>query len=105
VGFDWPDAPSCLAKVVEETREVEEAMEGADREALEEEIGDLLFASVSLARKLGVDAESALRRANQKFCARFQGVEEELRKLGKSPADSDLEEMDQLWERQKVKGR
>lgn len=96
VGFDWPDVDGVLAKVAEETRELAEA-ETAD--AREEELGDLLFALVNLARRLDVDPEAALRRTNAKFIRRFNAVEDELRAKGKAPADSTLEDMDAIWNR------
>ncbi|EPX85790.1 MazG family protein [Rubellimicrobium thermophilum DSM 16684] len=94
VGFDWPDAGAVLAKIAEEAREVAEA-EGP--EAREEEIGDLLFAMANLARHLGVEPETALRRACAKFERRFAAVEDELARRGRSPAQSDLAEMDAIW--------
>lgn len=101
VGFDWPDVEGCRAKVDEELRELDDARAHPDAERVEEELGDLLFAIVSMARKLGVDAESALRRTTDKFEHRFRFIEDELRARGKKPADSNLEEMDALWERAK----
>ena len=100
VGFDWPDAQAVLAKVDEELAELK-AAPGA-REA-EEEIGDLLFAIVNLARHLDVDPESALKAANRKFRRRFAHVEARLRESGRGPADSTLAEMDAFWE--EAKGR
>jgi ATP diphosphatase len=100
VGFDWPDAPSVMAKVDEELRELKEAP--GPREA-EEEMGDLLFAIVNLARHLQVDPESALKAANRKFRRRFAHVESRLRETGRKPADSTLPEMDALWEEAKAR--
>ncbi|HXU46178.1 MAG TPA: nucleoside triphosphate pyrophosphohydrolase [Thermoanaerobaculia bacterium] len=98
VGFDWPDAPSVLAKVDEELSELKEALaDGAPREALREEVGDLLFTLANLARKLDLDPEAALAQANLKFRRRFESIEKALAATGKSPADSTLEEMDDLW--------
>lgn len=97
VGFDWHTAADCLDKVREETLEVEEAMAADQREDIEEEIGDLFFAIVSLSRKLGIDADTALSRANQKFEARFRSLEERLSEAGKTPKESNLEEMDGVW--------
>ncbi len=98
VGFDWPDAASCLEKVREESEEIAEALaEKATSNKLAEEIGDLLFATVSLARKLGIDPDSAMRAANRKFEKRFARLEDRLAELGKSPQDSDLAEMDAIW--------
>jgi len=97
VGFDWPDVAGCRAKVDEELRELDEARTDEGDERVREEVGDLLFATVSLARKLGVEAESALRQANKKFEGRFAYVESELRSRGREPSTSTLEEMDRLW--------
>jgi len=100
VGFDWPDVPSVLAKLDEETAELREAMAG-DHGGVAEEMGDLLFSAVNLARKLGVDPESALKAANRKFRRRFRYVEEKLREQGTTPADAGLERMDALWDEAK----
>ncbi len=99
VGFDWPDAAAATVKLDEETAELKAAIAGraADAAAVREELGDLLFATVNVARLLGVDPESALKAANRKFRRRFRHVEEGLRGRGKGPADSDLAEMDTLW--------
>jgi ATP diphosphatase len=97
VGFDWPDAEPVLDKIAEEAREVWEARaEGENR--VEEEMGDLLFVVANLARHLGVDPEAALRRACAKFERRFSMVEDELERRGKRPQDSDLAEMDAIWD-------
>lgn len=98
VGFDWPDVDGVLAKVVEEARELAEA-EAEDGDAREEELGDLLFALANLGRHLGLDPEAALRRTNAKFIRRFNAVEDELHSMGKHPTDSDLPEMDAIWNR------
>ncbi len=95
VGFDWPDVSPVLAKVAEETREVAEATTQRERE---EEVGDLLFVVANLARHLGVDPEAALRAACGKFERRFSWVEDRLAEAGKTPAMSDLAEMDALWD-------
>jgi ATP diphosphatase len=100
VGFDWPDSKAVLDKVEEELAELKAAP--AAREA-EEEIGDLLFAIVNLARHLDVDPESALKAANRKFRRRFAHVEARLRETGRQPADSTLAEMDALWEEAKAR--
>jgi len=97
VGFDWPDVAGCRAKVEEELDEIEEATRLGDASEIEGELGDLLFAVVSLARKLDVDAESALRRASRKFEERFARVEDRLAAIGKRPEQSTLQEMDALW--------
>ena len=97
VGFDWADALPVVDKVREELDEVLEAMAGGDTEAQAEEVGDLLFVVVNLARKLKVDPESALRAANAKFERRFRYIETALRDQGRTLEDSNLEEMDELW--------
>ncbi|MEJ1992204.1 MAG: nucleoside triphosphate pyrophosphohydrolase [Maritimibacter sp.] len=98
VGFDWPDVSQVLDKVVEEAREVAEARDTLSHEELTEELGDLFFVLANLARKLDVEPEAALRHANAKFIRRFEGIEAKLAAQGKSPQDSDLEEMDALWD-------
>ncbi len=104
VGFDWPDAAGCRDKVVEEIGEVDRAVAANDPAArVEHEIGDLLFAVVSLARKLGHDPEAALRNATARFTKRFEYIEDRLEERGKKPADSDLEEMDALWNEAKTR--
>jgi MazG family protein len=107
VGFDWPDAASVLAKLDEEQAELERALADPKPEAraVAEEIGDLLFAAVNLARKLGTDPESALKAANRKFRRRFHHVEQRLRERGRSPAESTLTEMDALWDEAKTAER
>lgn len=101
VGFDWPDIGEVLDKVTEETREVIEARDTLTHDELTEEVGDLLFVLANVARHLGVEPEAALRGANAKFVRRFGGIEAELAKSGKRPEDSDLEEMDALWNEMK----
>jgi MazG family protein len=101
VGFDWEDAAGCSRKVREELDEVERAAASGDADAVEAEIGDLLFAVVSLARKHGCDAETALRRASRRFTRRFAYVEDRLHAEGRSPGGSTLAEMDALWDQAK----
>lgn len=104
VGFDWADPEPVFAKIEEELAELRVELDQPDNGArIEEEIGDFLFACVNLARHAGVDAETALRRANRKFESRFGYVEAQLNKRGRRPEDSTLEEMDALWE--EAKGR
>jgi MazG family protein len=98
VGFDWPGWEGAFAKVEEEVREVAEAVHGGDAQAMHHEIGDLLFAVVNTARKLGVDAENALVDATSRFQRRFEVVEDSLSERGKTPQTSTLEEMDALWD-------
>ncbi|HEV7500081.1 MAG TPA: MazG nucleotide pyrophosphohydrolase domain-containing protein, partial [Vicinamibacteria bacterium] len=104
VGFDWPDAPSVLAKLEEELAEVREALaaQPADAAHVAEEVGDLLFAAVNVARLLGHDPESTLKAANRKFRRRFKHVETRLGAGGRKPADATLAEMDALWDEAKA---
>ncbi len=97
VGFDWPDTSSVLQKLDEELGEFREALHEGDRAHIEEELGDILFCLVNLARKLDVQAEDALRYTNTKFERRFDYVERALAQRGSSPRESSLEEMDALW--------
>jgi ATP diphosphatase len=105
VGFDWPSTGEVLDKLVEEAREVVEARDTLSHEALTEEIGDLLFVMANLARHLKVDPEAALRAANQKFARRFARIEDWLAETNRKPADSDLAEMDALWNRAKAEDK
>ncbi len=99
IGFDWPDAKGPLAKVKEEIGEVErEYGRGGARELIEEELGDLLFAAVNLARKLGVEPGQALERANAKFTKRFEQVEKLAEQRGLEMGRASLEELDKLWD-------
>ncbi|WP_370268286.1 nucleoside triphosphate pyrophosphohydrolase [Nioella sp.] len=104
VGFDWPDIGQVVDKIAEEARELAEARESLPQDKIAEEMGDLLFVMANLARHLKVDAETALRDANAKFVRRFHFIEAELEKRGKTPDESDLEEMDALWTRAKSEG-
>jgi uncharacterized protein YabN with tetrapyrrole methylase and pyrophosphatase domain len=97
VGFDWPSWEGSHDKIREEVDEVAEAARAGDAAAAHHEVGDLLFAVVNLARKLGVDAENALIDATARFQRRFEFVEDRLIERGKTPATSTLEEMDSLW--------
>ena len=96
VGFDWPDVTGSLEKIEEEVREVREVV-AAEPARRHHEIGDLLFAVVNVARKLGVDAEQALVDATRRFQERFEFIEDRLAERGTSPQASTLEEMDALW--------
>jgi ATP diphosphatase len=97
VGFDWPDISMVVDKIVEEARELSEAQTESNPDHLAEEYGDLLFVIANLGRHLRIDPEEALRHANSKFTRRFHFIEAELKKRGKSPYQSDLDEMDALW--------
>ncbi len=102
VGFDWPDVSFVLDKIVEEAGELVEARERMSREDMADEMGDLLFVMANLARHLDIDPEEALRRTNAKFTRRFNAVEAALAARGKRPEDSDLQEMDALWDAAKA---
>lgn len=97
VGFDWPDVGQVLDKIVEEAREVTEARATLTQTEITEELGDLFFVMANLARHLNVDPEEALRAANAKFTRRFEYIEAALAAQGRKPADSNLAEMDALW--------
>lgn len=97
VGFDWPDITQVLDKLVEEAAELAEAKAQLGADEIEEEMGDLLFVMANLARHLGVEPEAALRRANAKFTRRFAHIEAALAQQGKTPQQSNLAEMDALW--------
>jgi ATP diphosphatase len=103
VGFDWPGPDGSLAKVREEVDEVAATIASDDRAARHHEIGDLLFATVNLARKLGVDAEAALHDAGRRFTQRFEYIEDRLAERGSAPDRSSLDEMDALWNEAKTK--
>ncbi|HHX29016.1 MAG: nucleoside triphosphate pyrophosphohydrolase [Bacillota bacterium] len=101
VGFDWDSPEPVFLKVEEELREVSQAQSSGDREAVKAELGDLLYACVNLARKLGVDAETSLLGAVGKFSRRFRQVEEEVRSRGLEMKEQGLEYLDSLWEQAK----
>lgn len=105
VGFDWPGPEDVLDKLVEESRELVEARDSSDHAHLTEEFGDLMFVMANLARHLNIDPEEALRGANAKFTRRFQSIEAALAADGRRPEDSDLAEMDALWDRAKAAER
>lgn len=98
VGFDWPDAAGPLEKVKEETAELERAAGSADRDALEDELGDLLFAVVNLARKLDLQPGAALERANRKFIRRFHQIEALAQERNIGMDSAGLEALDELWD-------
>ncbi|MDV7143806.1 nucleoside triphosphate pyrophosphohydrolase [Tropicimonas sp. TH_r6] len=97
VGFDWDNADLVLDKIREEAEELAEASKSGDRDAIEDEMGDMLFVLANLSRHFGIEPEQALRRTNAKFTRRFGAVEDALHARGSSPAASTLEEMDALW--------
>lgn len=102
VGFDWPSTTEVVDKIVEEAQELVEARETLTQVEVEEEFGDLMFVIANLARHLKVDPEAALRAANAKFTRRFNRIEDWLVEVGRRPEDSDLAEMDALWNRAKA---
>ena len=102
VGFDWPDAKGPLQKVKEELAELEGETGSGKRERLEDEVGDLLFAIVNLARKLAIDPRAALERANDKFQRRFEAVEQLAEARGLELGRASLEELDQMWDEVKA---
>lgn len=102
VGFDWPSTTQVLAKLREEMEELTEARDSLGEAEILEEFGDLLFVMANLARHLNVDPEAALRGANAKFTRRFGRIEDWLAEAGKRPDQSDLAEMDGLWNRAKA---
>jgi DNA phosphorothioation-dependent restriction protein DptG len=102
VGFDWAKAGDVVDKVEEEVAELRRAVDRESRERVEEEMGDLLFAIANLSRKLGVESESSLRKANGKFTQRFQRLEQLFESQGRSIHEASLEEMEEAW--QGIKG-
>jgi nucleoside triphosphate diphosphatase len=113
VGFDWPRAAEVLGKVEEEVAELKQELQATEEGSLhgssstrvEEELGDLLFSLSQLARHLGTDPESCLRRGNQKFRRRFQALERELRRRGRKLEECDLEELEAVWNYAKAEER
>jgi len=112
-GFDWPRSSDVVDKVEEELAELKQELRSNEEDAphlqarsrIEEEIGDLLFALSQLARHLGTDPESCLRRGNQKFRRRFQALERELARRGRKPGDCNLEELEAVWSNAKAEER
>ena len=102
VGFDWPDVSFIFDKLREETAELEAEIAAGDRAKMRDELGDILFVCANLARKLDLEPEDALRSTNAKFARRFLFIEAKLAARGKTPNDSDLAEMDALWDAAKA---
>lgn len=98
LGFDWDDPQQILAKLDEEKAEVEEALRDRNADAIEDELGDLFFVCVNLARYLNVNPDKALRRANRKFERRFRIMEDGLRERGESLEGRDMEQLELLWQ-------
>jgi len=105
VGFDWPSTDEVFDKLHEEVAELRVEIAAGDLDKAREEVGDLLFVVANLARKLGVEPEDALRGANAKFVRRFGFIEAELARDGRTPEQSDLAEMDGLWDAAKAAER
>ncbi len=105
LGFDWPHVQGALDKVEEEWQEFRQTLAGSPDPAQEEELGDLLFAVVNVARFLSIDSEGALRRTIFKFIKRFNVVERTLTKQGKTPETASLEEMEAIWQASKGRGQ
>jgi len=105
VGFDWPETGQVLDKIAEEAAELREAARTLPQAKVEEEMGDLLFVMANLARHLGIEPETALRRANAKFTRRFEHIEAALATQGRGPEQATLEEMDALWNAAKARER
>ncbi len=105
VGFDWPEIEPVFAKINEEISEVRQAISTGEKDMIEDEIGDLLFSCVNLARHLHIDPEVALRGANTKFTRRFHDIEEQLGRQGKRFSELDLQQIITLWDSVKRKSR
>ena len=101
VGFDWARTEDVIAKIEEEVVELRDARQHESHQRAEEEMGDLLFSIAQLARQLNIDAESALRQANEKFTKRFTALEEIFEETGRSIHDANLEEMEAVWQQVK----
>jgi MazG family protein len=103
VGFDWPAAEGILEKIAEEAGELRETLQDADSSRREEEIGDLLFTAVNLARFLGLDPEIALKKANRKFKERFRAMERDAAQSGRALGERSAAELDALWRAAKIR--
>jgi nucleoside triphosphate diphosphatase len=103
VGFDWTAATDVVDKIDEEVRELRESLatESADPGRAEEEMGDLLFAIANLSRKLGIEPEAALRKANEKFTARFTAMERQINESGRQMTAMSLEQLEEEWQKNK----
>jgi len=98
VGFDWQDVAPAIDKLEEEVKEFQEAYKNKDLEEMQNEMGDILFSIVNIARKSGFDTESALKRTNKKFENRFKKIENHFQNNGKNMLDASLEQLDEIWE-------
>ena len=97
VGFDWTRTEDVVDKIEEEVHELRGALKDEGHDRAEEEMGDLLFSIANLARKLGIEPESAMRKANEKFTRRFEALEQRFEQQGRSVHDASLEEMEEVW--------
>jgi MazG family protein len=104
VGFDWAEIAPVLNKLKEEIAEFEEALASGDHERMSDELGDVLFATINLARHSKIEPEVALRSTNRRFELRFKWIEVALSKQGKVFKDANLEELDALWDQAKSTG-
>lgn len=102
IGFDWPDYAGVRAKLDEEVRELDEAVASKDRDAIEHELGDVLFALANMARHLNTPPEDALRQTNKRFTARFQMIERRLEEQGVEFGKATLAQMEALWNEAKA---
>ncbi len=109
VGFDWPSLAPVFEKMREELAELENeivpTLDDSNKDRIEDEFGDVLFVIANVGRHLKIDPEQALRRANRKFVSRFHVIEKLLKQAGKTPAESNLEEMERLWQIAKQRER
>ncbi len=105
VGFEWPETINVLDKLEEEIKELRESINQKDQKGIHEETGDLLFCVINFGRMLGVDCETSLRDINYKFERRFKGIEKDLKARNIDINDATLEQMEQLWQEQKLKER
>jgi tetrapyrrole methylase family protein/MazG family protein/ATP diphosphatase len=105
VGFVWPHIDDVLAKLREEVAELEAEVAGGDLDRIQDELGDVLFVAANIARTLDIDPEAAVRGTNAKFTRRFAFVERALADRGRTPDQSDLAEMDALWDAAKAAER
>ena len=103
VGFDWPDAAGAWDKLREEEAEFKAETVNGDKDKMEEEMGDLLFSVINLARTYNINPENALERTNRKFTSRFNYIERKAKENGRQLTEMTLEEMDELWEEAKKK--
>lgn len=105
VGFDWSESSQVMDKLNEEIGELKTAIDSKDKEAQTEELGDVFFTLVNIARHLGLDSEATLRQANAKFTTRFQAMETALQNTGETLADKNPQELDALWQKAKQAGK